>query len=367
MIDGEVREVTSHARTVGEFLDRAGVTVGEHDALTPETDTPLSDGTLVELVRARAITLLVGDAQRRVIVTALTVEEVLEQVGAGGGRRDVVRPSRLSRVRSGMVVEVRTPVPVTVAVDGAEHDVITDASTVGAVLDGLDVAVGDGDRVIPDADATPEEGMRIAVQRVTARQERRQEPVAFPTEERATGDLPRGERRERQAGREGLREVVEEVVLVDGAVESRTRVDEEVVRPPRARIVEVGTAAPATAQPSPSPASSPAPSGTTTRSAAPPPPGNSQEGKASEYAQSFEGEETASGEPYDPDALTAAHRSLPLGTRVTVTNKADGRSVTVRVNDRGPYVEGRIVDLSAAAFARIGAEGSGVLDVRIAW
>lgn len=377
VIDGEVHELTSHARTVGAFLERADIAVGERDDLSPDADAPLADGTLVELVRAREITLLVGGDERRMIVTSLTVEEVLEEVGAGGGRRDVVRPSRLARVRSGMVVEVRTPVPVIVAVDGAEHEVITDAPTVGEVLDGLDVAVGAQDRLEPSRDAAPHEGMRITVQRVATRQETRAEAIAFPTEERETAQRSRGQRHVVQAGRDGVREIVEEVVLVDGQVESRTPLDEEVVRAPRARIVEVGTAAPATASPSPSrrspataspsPASSSPPQEAGRRPSPAPPSGNSQEGQASRYASSFEGEETASGERYDPEAMTAAHRSLPMGTRVTVTNKANGRSVTVRINDRGPYVDGRIIDLSSAAFYRIGSQGSGLLDVRITW
>jgi rare lipoprotein A len=82
---------------------------------------------------------------------------------------------------------------------------------------------------------------------------------------------------------------------------------------------------------------------------------------ASYYAH---GQTTASGEPFDPDALTAAHRTLPMGTRVRVINKNNGRSVTVRINDRGPFVGGRCLDLSRAAMAKVGGTGSGVIPVR---
>lgn len=74
-----------------------------------------------------------------------------------------------------------------------------------------------------------------------------------------------------------------------------------------------------------------------------------QEGEASYYADSLHGNKTASGEPYDKDALTAAHRSLPFGTRVKVTYPKTGKSVEVVINDRGPHVKGRIIDLSGAA------------------
>ena len=79
-----------------------------------------------------------------------------------------------------------------------------------------------------------------------------------------------------------------------------------------------------------------------------------RQGAASYYHPSLAGQPTASGEPYRPEALTAAHRSLPLGSRVRVTNVQNGRSVVVRINDRGPFRPGRVIDLSRAAARRIG-------------
>jgi rare lipoprotein A (peptidoglycan hydrolase) len=77
-----------------------------------------------------------------------------------------------------------------------------------------------------------------------------------------------------------------------------------------------------------------------------------------------EPQKTASGEVFDPEALTAAHRDLPFGTKVRVTNVTTGNQVVVRVNDRGPYAEGRCLDLSEAAFRTIASVGAGVADVR---
>ncbi|MEV4564029.1 septal ring lytic transglycosylase RlpA family protein [Nonomuraea sp. NPDC049419] len=73
---------------------------------------------------------------------------------------------------------------------------------------------------------------------------------------------------------------------------------------------------------------------------------------------------TASGERFNPHAMTAAHKTLPLGSRVRVTNPRTGESVTVRINDRGPYIGGRCLDLSTAAFAAIGNTSAGVMRVR---
>ena len=86
------------------------------------------------------------------------------------------------------------------------------------------------------------------------------------------------------------------------------------------------------------------------------------QGLASFYS---EGKETASGEKFDKNELTAAHPTLPFGTRLRVTDVSTGRSVTVRVNDRGPYVRGRIVDVSHSAAEELGMVGKGVANVRL--
>jgi rare lipoprotein A len=88
-------------------------------------------------------------------------------------------------------------------------------------------------------------------------------------------------------------------------------------------------------------------------------------GDASYYASKFQGRPTANGERFDNGKLTAAHRTLPFGTRIRVTNLYNGRSVTVRVNDRGPFVKGRVIDLSQAAARRIDMVRAGVVQVRL--
>ncbi|MFG1395759.1 septal ring lytic transglycosylase RlpA family protein [Roseixanthobacter pseudopolyaromaticivorans] len=88
-----------------------------------------------------------------------------------------------------------------------------------------------------------------------------------------------------------------------------------------------------------------------------------QTGVASYY---WQGRGTASGERFNPNALTAAHRSLPFGTKVRVTNLRNGRAVVVRINDRGPFVRGRIIDVSRAAASELGFTGHGVTRVSVA-
>jgi rare lipoprotein A len=93
--------------------------------------------------------------------------------------------------------------------------------------------------------------------------------------------------------------------------------------------------------------------------------GMTERGEASYYADKFVGRQTASGDVYTHRKLTAAHRTLPFGTRVRVTRLDNGKQVTVRINDRGPFKRGRIIDLSKSAAERIDLVLDGVADVKI--
>ena len=90
-----------------------------------------------------------------------------------------------------------------------------------------------------------------------------------------------------------------------------------------------------------------------------------QKGIASYYADRFQGRKTASGERYQKEALTAAHKTLPLGTKARITNLKNGKSVVVKVNDRGPRTKGHVVDLSGRAARELGMTGAGLAQVRV--
>jgi rare lipoprotein A len=94
------------------------------------------------------------------------------------------------------------------------------------------------------------------------------------------------------------------------------------------------------------------------------PDGRVHTGRASWYGEAHHGRQTASGEPYDMHAMTVAHRVLPFGTWLLVENRRNGKTVRVRVNDRGPYVDGRVLDLSLAAARALGGTGEGIIRVR---
>ncbi|WP_421246808.1 septal ring lytic transglycosylase RlpA family protein [Aeromonas sanarellii] len=93
--------------------------------------------------------------------------------------------------------------------------------------------------------------------------------------------------------------------------------------------------------------------------------GDTQIGLASYYADRHHNKKTASGEPYKHHANTAAHMTLPFGSRVKVTNMANGKSIVVRINDRGRFSKGRVIDLSKAAFKTISNPRAGIIKVKL--
>lgn len=95
------------------------------------------------------------------------------------------------------------------------------------------------------------------------------------------------------------------------------------------------------------------------------PHGYDETGNASYYGSQHQGQRTASGERFEQNALTAAHRQLPFGTRVKVTNLSNDKSVVVRINDRGPHTRGRLIDVSRAAAEQLGMLRSGTARVRV--
>jgi rare lipoprotein A len=95
------------------------------------------------------------------------------------------------------------------------------------------------------------------------------------------------------------------------------------------------------------------------------PRGYNETGSASYYGARHQGKRTASGERFDQNSMTAAHRNLPFGTRLLITNLGNAKSVEVRVNDRGPHTRGRLIDVSRKAAEQLGMLGSGVAQVRV--
>lgn len=330
LIEGRPVAVRTYGGSVGEVLERVGVSVGAQDRVIPSVSARVSDGASIEVRRAKPIVLLLDGKPRRVIVTGLTIQEVLEEIQLRGRLADMVRPSRSSRVVAGMTIQYRRAVDVTVVHDDKRERVVTNASTVGQVIKELGIKVGSRDKIEPGRSVAPRAGMTIRVLRVGFHQETERIHLSYETILRRDRHLEYGKRRVVQDGRSGLRVVKYRSKYVDGKRVSRTVLSSSTVRKPLARIIAIGAGFPGCVCDD-----------------------GAANGKATWYSQA--------------DGLSAAHRTLPMGTVVRVVNLANGKYVNVVIRDRGPFGEGRIIDLSDEAFARIASLSTGVINVKIYW
>jgi uncharacterized protein YabE (DUF348 family) len=260
-------------------------------------------------------------------VTGRTVEEVLDELEVRSNGA-FLHPSAETEVSDGEAIVVAQPVEATVVHDGVEQPVVTNVLTAGALLRRLGITLGPRDRVEPSILAYPGDGP-ITVVRVNQVMDRVETPISHDREVRKTDDLPYGEEEVVQTGRDGTRLRVYRVTYENGRAVGRVLVESSVQRRPRNEVVLVGTRRPTPASTS-----------------------EVEYGEASWYWRS---------------GYTAAHKTLPFGTVVKVTNLANGRTVTVTIDDRGPYVEGRVIDLSDDAFKELAPLSTGVIDVKLEW
>jgi resuscitation-promoting factor RpfB len=324
VIDGRARTVGTMASSVADLLADQAVAVDRHDRVTPGPATSLADGMEVQVLLAKEITLLLDGAQRTVYVTGgKTVQDVLEQVNLRTSRHAYLEPSRGATIEDGDVIVYEPAVGVTLTADGKTRDVVTNADDVGYLLDSLGVVLRKRDRVEPDIDTPLEQGLAVTVVRVDFKQVAVDQSIPYRTEIQKTDDLMLGLRRVARNGVPGVLEKTYQVKLANGVEVGRKLLSTHVARDPVSQIVLEGTRPPHT-----------------------------ESGVASWYART---------------GMVAAHKTLPFGTQVKVTSLASGRSVVVVINDRGPYLDGRIIDLSDDAFAQLAPLGTGTINVRIAW
>lgn len=327
--DGErVREVKTYASTVGSALTRLGVRLGPKDRVLPGPAAELDAGRPIEVRRAKDVVVVLNGSRTVQYVTGRTVSEVLQElsVKSKGAR---VEPSPGSKVTRGEEIVVAQPASTSVVHDGVSERVVTNALTAGALLRQLNINLGPYDRVEPSVVARPSASAPIKVVRVHETTDKVTSKIPFKRLTENSDELELGTKKIKTKGVEGILSRSYKTSYEDGKVKARVFSGEKVAREPVDEVVLVGTRRPVLKEAS-----------------------NSQKGQASWYSQ---------------PGLMAAHRSLPFGTVVRVTNLANGKSVTVTIRDRGPFAGGRIIDLSDGAFKQIADLGSGVIDVKIDW
>jgi len=325
---GTETQLQTFAPSVGEALSRAGVVLGPADRVLPGVDAALARDQKIEVLRSKEVVIVINGERKSEQVTGRTVDEVLKELSVVS-RGALIAPAPSAPVDAGDEIVVAQSVGATVSYDGNTQQVRTNVLTAGGLLRQLGVVLGPYDRVEPSILAYPSEGSTIKVVRVNQAIEKLQSKIGFGRKTESSSTLELGVRKVRNAGVEGVRENSYRILYEDGKVKSRTLLDSKVIREPVAELTLVGTARPSL------------------KAAA-----HQQTGKASWYRQ---------------PGLMAAHRTLPFGTVVRVTNLANGNQVTVTIRDRGPYIDGRIIDLSDTAFRQLSPQSKGVLNVKIEW
>ena len=349
-VDGVSQQAKVKPGTVKQALAQQGITVGPHDDVQPSLDSEIHDGQVITVNYGRRVVVTIDGKKVVRWTTAKNVAEVLAQLNQSDPDNLVSVSRSLDISRAGLSFSMQTAKDVTVTIGGKAQKV-TAVGTVADALKAAKVEVDSSDVVNPGLGTPLADGMKITLTMVDQKSQKRRVAVPFSTKKVEDSSLPKGEIKVITKGVNGINEETWTVVFKDGKKVSEKKVSSKVVNAPVTQVVKVGTKTASSSSPSTRSSSDPVTRGITCL--------------ASTYGEGdgTAGGPTASGETFDPSAFTAASKTLPLGSTIRVTNVSNGRTVTVRINDRGPYVGGRCLDLSTAAMNAI-APGQGLVTVR---
>lgn len=287
-------------------------------------------------------TLTIDGVDYSMHCTEVTVGECLTKEGIVVMEKDYLFPNMTDQLVSGMQIIVRRAIPVTVVnFVGETFTINTRGLLVSDVINEIGVTLKPTERVTPSLNSWIIPNMEIKL--LAEREEifERDVVIAFAIQEKKDSTLAYGKRVIEQAGENGQKTEQYRLIYSGDLLKEKTLLKTQVKKDPIEEIVRVGTKLPDHEE-------------------------SVEEGIASYYGSSFEGRRTASGQILHLNAFVAAHKTLPFGTLVKVTNVNSGKSVVVRIVDRGPYVTGRVIDLSTGAFSQIASLSSGVAPVRLA-
>jgi rare lipoprotein A len=332
VVAGRAQDVQTRSSSVGDLLTDEGVPLAAGLQVQPPPSTQLVDGMTV------VVSPPPGAPSDGLVVAASTTD-----VGVWVVERPTADPfGKADSADEGTNVSAAgsvgpSVVSVRAVVSGKDHDVSTNAATTGALLMAMGIQPDADDRVVPPPNTPLHEGMTVRFDSVESAVRQTSVAIPFPVTTDYTSSMTPGHVRVLRAGSPGIAIDTVRVTTVNGVVARRTVLDQDLVTPP---VPEHRLSAPYSMS-----------DGTLTE---PGTGGTSQTGAASWYDPPWTG-------------LTAAHPWLPFGTHVTVTDAATGRSVTVVIDDRGPFGEGRVIDLSPEAFQQLAPLGRGILHVELSW
>jgi len=289
----------------------------------------------------KLVTILTEAGKLEVLSTKTLVADILAEANITlNADWERVYPGLDQKIQSNCIV-IENGKRVVIKADGREQKLISWAGTVGNLLAEQGISIEDGLINCP-LEQRLSEGLSVVIIRVARELVSEEVSIAAKTVYKSDATLAVGKKKVQIQAKDGRKLITYEVIFHDGAEVARRIVSETILVKPVAGVILKGT-----------------------RSISRGSSDGAVEGIASYYGAELHGRRTASGVPFDMYAFTAAHKTLPFGTRVKVTYLATGKSVVVEINDRGPYVRGRIIDLSAAAAKAIGLYANGIGKVRI--
>ncbi len=253
-----------------------------------------------------------------------TVEHFLQEQKVSYSQADAIFPGLETRLASGMTIYLNHDKEVILNMDQKNEPVHTQAKTVEELLTARAVVLDEDDMVEPSLETGISQGSVIRIIRVVVSEETEEKPIAYKTETKEDDTLSWRKKEVEQKGEAGILATVIRVARHDGKEVSRKILEKKITKEPVTEIIRQGTFVKT---------------------------GKSHSGAASWYAYT--------------GTLSAANPWLPLGSYVKVTNTDNGKSVIVKINDRGPFGGGRIIDLDKVAFEKIASLGQGVVHVKM--
>ena len=325
-IDGKKMTFESEEPTLGEAVQKASVGFGKYDALSPDSLTLLTGAEIAATVlRAYPIAIIDGNMEFRTFTGETTVSKILSQLDIKVSDTDVVTPGLDTTIGQGMRIIITRSNTLLISDGTKDIEIGTQGNRVSDVLAQLQIVVRPQDILTPDPSTNIKPGLHIRIVRVDTHEETKTEDIAFTTQTVDDASIYRGTTKVVQTGVNGKREKKFRVTTHNNKEVSRAQLSDVVTKKPTATIVHRGTKERV---------------------------GRVMTGLGTWYANG--------------NAMTAASRDFAFGTRLRVTNLANGRQVIVVVNDYGPQAGGgRLIDLNKPAFAAIGSLGTGVLNVKV--
>jgi uncharacterized protein YabE (DUF348 family) len=242
-VDGKVSQVRTFGDNVGEVLASKGIEATSHDSVVPALDTPVNDGSRIAVRLGRPLALSIDGDKRTFWTTATKVSSALDQLGVRFGTAALSVSRSATIDRSGMAVEVTTPKLVSLKVANAKvqkHNV--PAATVGDLLEKLGAGVDRNDVVRPSRSAELTDGTRVVVTKIGVRTKHvPRETIPAPVREQKDDSMMSGESETVQQGKDGARDVTYKLSFRNGEVVKRTVVKQRVTSRPVATLVKIGT------------------------------------------------------------------------------------------------------------------------------